>query len=373
MEILISIIGLLLICFVLISPLIITLINVMNLVWRHSLLYRAMVAVTLVLGSLLTCFLCFLITIRDYTEAVYLSDWDYHTPISAEYGWILVIIVIWFLVSWACLSYSERAGNIFPPIITACLIAGIYSGWALCIIYLIQLARGIDFVWFYLSLLPLNLLLLSVHSMYGFTVFYGQQRARTEYSNPLLNGINWFFTGGNRWLLSGLLVLAILLPAAILLLELFGQSPDVLIRAFTETSDWTLSQKISPPPITDNGHYLCTVSLRGHKKIVKPVRYGIRRGEKIVVNRQLCVANAFEQLIEERSPGFHRAVRNFYDKYGYPLSKHIQTPLAADLTYLLMKPFELVFLAVLYTFDKKPEDRIAMQYLGVSKQQVLNR
>ena len=76
-----------------------------------------------------------------------------------------------------------------------------------------------------------------------------------------------------------------------------------------------------------------------------------------------CVANAFEQLLEERTPRFHRALRSFYDNYGYPISKHIRTPLSADMIYLVMKPLEWLFVAVLYLFDEKPEDRIARQYL----------
>ena len=145
---------------------------------------------------------------------------------------------------------------------------------------------------------------------------------------------------------------------------LFGQRPDEAIKAFLETSDWTLSTKISPPSITYDGHYLCTVSLRGHKNIVKPIRMGIRRGEKIVVNRQLCVANAFEDLVQERMPRFHHFIRYIYDKYGYPLSKHINTALQADITYILMKPLEWIFLLVLYIFDVNPENRIATQYIG---------
>ena len=82
-----------------------------------------------------------------------------------------------------------------------------------------------------------------------------------------------------------------------------------------------------------------------------------------MVNRQLCVANAFEQLLEERTPKFHRALRKFYDTYGYPISRHIHTALAADFIYLIMKPFEWFFVAVLYLFDERPEDRIARQYL----------
>lgn len=57
-----------------------------------------------------------------------------------------------------------------------------------------------------------------------------------------------------------------LLGILLIILVIFGQSPDSIIKAFTETSDWTLSQEISPPPIEDySGHYLCTVALKGHK------------------------------------------------------------------------------------------------------------
>ena len=101
--------------------------------------------------------------------------------------------------------------------------------------------------------------------------------------------------------------------------------------------------------------------------MVRPIRMGIRHGEKIVVNRQLCVANAFEDFIQEKTPRFHHFVRYIYDKYGYPISKHINTATKADITYIVMKPLEWVFLAILYMFDIKPENRIATQYVGDKK------
>ena len=156
-----------------------------------------------------------------------------------------------------------------------------------------------------------------------------------------------------------------------MILTLLGQQPDSLIQAFTQTSDWQLSTKISPPPIEKDAHYLCTVSLRGHKEIVKPLRYGIRRGNKIVVNRQLCVANAFEDFIQEKTPRFHKWIRHIYDTYGYPLSKHIRTAPLADITYWCMKPLEYFFVFILYLLDVHPEDRIAIQYLP--KKEVLKR
>lgn len=96
--------------------------------------------------------------------------------------------------------------------------------------------------------------------------------------------------------------------------------------------------------------------------VVKPIRTGKRHGHRVIVNRQLCIANAFEQLLEERVPNVHRFVRALYDKIGYPISKHIHSPYIADVVYFIMKPLEWLFLCTLYLFDAKPENRIAVQY-----------
>ncbi|MCI9502966.1 MAG: hypothetical protein HFG76_13415 [Hungatella sp.] len=164
------------------------------------------------------------------------------------------------------------------------------------------------------------------------------------------------------WPLWTFILLWPLAGLCLMILALFGQRPDNVIRAWTETSQWNLSTKISPPNLITPGHYLCTVAATGHKCLVKPERIGIRRGQQVVVNRQLCVANAFEQILEERLPGFHRKVRSFYDAYGLPVSRLIRSPYEADAVYLLMKPLEWIFLAVIYLNDARPEDRIRAQY-----------
>lgn len=154
-----------------------------------------------------------------------------------------------------------------------------------------------------------------------------------------------------------------------LIIILFGQRPDSIIRIFLETSSYNYSRIPAPKPevIPGDAHYLCTVSVKGHKKLVKPVRAGIRSGSRIAVNRQLLIANAFEDILEEYTPNCHKVIRNFYNKYGYPLSKHINTSWSADIIYLLMKPFEWFFLFILYTVDQNPENRIHVQYSELRK------
>lgn len=74
-----------------------------------------------------------------------------------------------------------------------------------------------------------------------------------------------------------------------LILVLFGQETNSIIKTFTDTVTWTLSQQVHPPVLNHRGYYLCTVAASGHPKIIKPIRMGQRNGRQIIVNRQLLI------------------------------------------------------------------------------------
>jgi hypothetical protein len=174
-----------------------------------------------------------------------------------------------------------------------------------------------------------------------------------------------------------LLILCLpLLTGISCLLLLFGQKPDSIIRAFTDTYKHGFSQL---DYLCDNvdcgGHFLCSVAAGGHREFVKPIRYGERNGSKIICNRQLLIANAFEELIEQKSPGVHHLVRRNYNKVGNVIHRYyfiFNNKLIADVVYIFMKPLELFFLLTLYTFDQRPENRIARQYLSKTDCQLLH-
>jgi hypothetical protein len=110
-------------------------------------------------------------------------------------------------------------------------------------------------------------------------------------------------------------------------------------------------------------HYLCTVAAHGHPWLVRPERWGMRGGRPILVNRQLAVANAFEDLLHARWPRFGRRCRQLYDRCALPISRHVRHPLLCDAVYLLMKPCELGFGLVLLLLDPgDPEVRIQQMY-----------
>ena len=183
-----------------------------------------------------------------------------------------------------------------------------------------------------------------------------------QYDNKTLNWLNQLIAK-SKW--QPIWVVILLIPVFMivtLILMLFGQDYDSLVKVFTETTTWRFSQHSHPPYLDNQGHYLCTVAACGHPKIVKPVRLGTRHGNTIIINRQLMIANAYEEMIEKIAPRFHKIIRFLYDKYGFPISKHINTPLRSDIMYVLMKPIEWFFLLNLYLFCTRPERNINRQY-----------
>lgn len=181
----------------------------------------------------------------------------------------------------------------------------------------------------------------------------------------------------NIWLKFPVL-LVLCLPVLLVLvgfLLLFGQQPDALVRAFTDTYKHGFSQlDYQCENVQCGGHFLCSVAAKGHTQLVKPQRIGIRNGHYIVCNRQLLVSNAFEELIEERMGFIHKMVRYQYNKVGNLIHRYYRIfdiKLVSDCIYLLMKPLEWFFVLILYSFDRTPENRIAKQYLSRADRQSL--
>ncbi len=251
-----------------------------------------------------------------------------------------------------------------PPLLLVLGMSAMYLGTMESILWGVQIYQD-PFTSLPLLLLPLNCILITARTI--LSKIREWERIPHEmhkiHQIPFLRGCSRILDNARVWPLAAFLLMWPLLGILIAILILFGQAPDSVIRAWTETSGWNLSRRVAPQNVHYDEHYLCTVAAGGHRKIVKPLRLGMRHGHEVIVNRQLCVANAFEQVLEERTPRFHRALRNFYDKYGFPVARCIRSPYAADLIYYLMKPLEWFFLAVLYLTDVHPEDRIAVQYM----------
>lgn len=359
-----------LVLFLMILPIVITVANIFILargtkIDPYSTKIKLFDLFTLLLGICLTLLLMELLDIRldmDWQEV--LVNIELHTPIYTEaQPTVIFIWALWF-VGYVVLMYIKVEK--LSPLMIVIAISALYLGIVQNVIFMIQIHNTdmTDSIHLFLILLPLNCTLISIRVIRAKIVEWKDHRSDRYQGNGLLDRCNRFLSRSTRWPLAAFVLALPLLGVIIIAMMLFGQRPDSVIKAWTETSDWTLSQHQSPPNVSVDQHYLCTVAAGGHQRIVKPIRRGVRHGNEVIVNRQLCIANAFEQLLEERTPRFHKMVRCFYDKYGFPLSKLIRSKVAADIVYLLMKPPEWIFLFVLYLADTDPESRIIIQYTG---------
>lgn len=365
-----ALIAVALIAVCLILPLLLTAGNLYNLFVKTPFREELVDRCTFFLGPLLMCFLWSIWSAPDWDTALWTNMEPYfHSPLASWHLPTILAVSLWVLISfWSLYLFPQR----LPPLPTLLCIAGLETGCVLSLLFLLQLSPHLaemvvfPFDCLFMALFPLNYLLV-LPRLLRRVIQLQMARLETappESPGPFLRLCRRLLAKSLEWLLAGFLLALPILAVLLGLLVLLGQAPDAAVRAFTETSDWALSQMIPPPPVEYHGHYLCTVAAEGHPRLVNPLRKGLRHGWPILVNRQLCIANAFEQLLQERMPRLHKAVRGFYDAHGYPLSQKITTPLRADAVYLLMKPLEWFFLLFLYSFDTKPENRIAMQYTG---------
>lgn len=400
-----SVFFLLILLLVFVYPLILTVCNVYFIVKRHLGPFEKSVSALSELSTIVLGFVLSWLYITEVTDIVF-ADWprvlyngQVHTPIATWTFPTIAVMAGIGIVGYLILRMVPLKET--PPLVTVLSMSAMYIGCLMCILWTVQTCVP-DRGGIYLFLFPVNCVLIAVKVIRGLLwqwqelhpgeVGDGPDRLEGSGLGRLESGGSDRLEGGGperlegsrperiesgavtarfrtilqnsgNWPWLALLFMLPLLGILIMILTLFGQKPDSIIKAWTQTSQWSLSQKVSPQNLTFDEHYLCTVAAGGHPGVVRPTRLGIRHGHQVIVNRQLCVANAFEQILMERMPRLHRLVRRGYDRYGFPLARHIKSRQAADVVYILMKPLEWFFLAVIYLCDVHPEDRIAMQYI----------
>lgn len=302
-----------------------------------------------------------------FFEIQFKSNWwevlqnaQVHAPIwTTSYPTVVCLSsigVIGYLVL-SCVKIEKM-----PPLVIVSAIAAMYIGTLECVLWIVQIFSTNYII---LCLFPLNCIIIAAKTIRYKILEWNQKKDNVtkSFNNKYLEFLNQKMINAGYWPISAFVLMWPILGIIICILVLFGQQPDNFIKAWTETSDWNLSHRLAPQNVTYDEHYLCTVAAGGHASIVKPIRLGERHGHQVIVNRQLCVANAFEQILEERTPMFHKNIRHFYDTYGFPIAKIIHSTYMADMVYFIMKPLEWLFLIVIYFCDVNPENRIVVQYL----------
>jgi len=273
------------------------------------------------------------------------------------YSIIIICVVTYFISSW-------RKG-IYPPLFELIINAILIVAIVLNIFIAIHIEEAMLWILGNVSIILFFLIqLIQNHRMLSNGELLNELEVRTSIGRASLKLLK------SPFLIKYPLLVLFCLPILVLIgavLYLFGQKPDSVIRAFTDTYKHGFSQlDYMCDNVQCGGHYLCSVAANGHPAVVRPVRLGKRNGGTIICNRQLLISNAFEELLQERLPRVHRFIRMKYDRVGDAVHKYysiFNNKFVSDVVYFLMKPAEWIFLAILYLSDRNPENRIAQQYL----------
>lgn len=314
--------------------------------------------VSFALSLLLFCF-GLMVCGADYDKAIDIVDGGY-TPFASRH---LLSLMTFFILAIVGLLMLWLKGRRMPPLLFVLMLIFILIGIPISAVVFVQISHSTEAYdgWLF-GFLPFVYIITAVAVICKCVVEEVSTANDKVYRNKLLNYLNQKMAKTAH---QPFYVLALLIPVFVIILAiliLFGQEADSMAKVFTETTTWRFSTKTHPPFLDHQGHYLCTVAVCGDPEVVKPLRLGIRHGHEIIVNRQLLIANAFEELIQENLPSAHRVIRGFYDQYGYPLSKKITSQQGSNLVYRLMKPLEYFFLLCLYLCSMRPEEKIAKQY-----------
>ncbi len=338
-------------------------------------------------------FIGFLCNGKSYLPTVYLRISEFFVMIAAPVFYLWVMngetndccgdsaffspdhrLTMWVLIVLSVIAYfySSFRKAIAPPIVEVVVNALLLICIVLNVFVAIHVEEGVLY-----GLGNIPIILYSIIALVKNQQLFVESNSDTIPANPF-EMFAWRILRLNP-LLKFPIIFILCLPVLVLLtaiLMLVGQKPDSIVRAFTDTYKHGLSQwDYKCDNVVCGGHYLCSVAANGHKMIVKPQRYGVRAGGTIICNRQLLVSNAFEELLQEQLPLVHKIIRKNYDIVGDMVHRHyhfFNIKLVSDIVYVLMKPLEWFFLTYLYTFDKKPENRIAKQYISNAERQVLN-
>jgi hypothetical protein len=250
-------------------------------------------------------------------------------------GVIVLIPLFIYLVSTIMSpeSKSEAKLGAFDLFILTKIYLAPFILWAIAALYTTEVVhpKNVDRYWIMLGLFS-GLVLSITMSIYGL-ISFGQR--------------------GSEGILMALVANPVYIPIwyAIRFWRLFKQSKlnkvSYLFAAISQLPFWgyaTYQAKVEylklPEFMPDC--FIATASSNGLPFIVgKSINYQ-HKGNSINVSQQMIHFWAFEKLWREKAPYSHIRFRRFYNIWGRKLANHINNPLLASVSFILLKPIEWI-------------------------------
>ena len=227
----------------LIVPLILTLLNIINLFKKKKIKENLIDILIFVLGIPLTIILYLACDFKDYNQSLLLGGFevDMHAPIASWSMSTVVAIFVLGIISYCLIRIRKLK---LPPLIIVASMSGILICSIYMIIFIIQLGKNSiqTAIFGYLTIFPINYILCSIRAQIDVMRRYKEKNIKSKkYNNRVLNKCSEMLYDINNWPVIAIVLVIPLVFILICVLVLFGQRPDEAIKAFLETSDWTLS------------------------------------------------------------------------------------------------------------------------------------
>ena len=186
---------------------------------------------------------------------------EMHNPLYQESIPTLVLILILAVAGYYTLNIIKI--NDTPPLIPVLSMSAMYAGVIVILVFTIHIFDFSDF------LTTDHYIWVIISAVREFEV--SPERMNRIEDSGILKEADRLLLNSRHWPVFALILMFPLLGILVCILMLFGQAPDSLIKAFTETADYNFSQMIPPQNLYYDEHYLCTAAAGGDKKIVKPL------------------------------------------------------------------------------------------------------
>ena len=183
--------------------------------------------------------------IRDWYEQ--LTNYDRHTPIYTGAALTVAAIFIVAIIGYVILNYFSMEK--LPPLVAVLSMSAGYLGVIQIIVFTVQTIEidiiKYDFLELYLLILPVCSVLITARTVLSKVHEWrsiSMEKSKIQ-ENAVLNKFDVILNNSLYWPVLALVLALPLLGVLIGILVLFGQAPDSVVKAWTETSDWRLSQR----------------------------------------------------------------------------------------------------------------------------------
>lgn len=171
-----------------------------------------------------------------------LTNNERHVPIYTEASFTVMVIFLFGVIGYYYLRLVPLKK--IPPLLSLISISAMYLWGIEVIVFTVQVIEDniMDLI---LLLYPFCIICIIARTILckvreWSEISMGKSKI---YENAFLNFLDRMLSNSRLWPLYSLIIMIPLLGIVIGILMLFGQAPDSVIKAWTETSDWRLSMK----------------------------------------------------------------------------------------------------------------------------------